>query len=69
MYCIKGFVSNELFQISHDCVAKLYVAGKIFGKIYLKAIRDTFFTNMWSVIRGGKGDWGCYPTEEESSNF
>ena len=32
---------------------KIYHAGKIFGKICLKAIRDTFLSNMWSKIKGG----------------
>ena len=26
---------------------KIYATGKTFGKIGLKAIRDTFFSNMW----------------------
>ena len=30
------------------------IPGKMFGKICLKAFRNTFFPNMWSVIRGGK---------------
>ena len=34
---------------------KMHSAGKMFDKISLKAIRDTFFSNMWSVIRGGTG--------------
>ena len=29
----------------------MYTAGKISGKICLKAFRDTFFSNMWPVIR------------------
>ena len=37
---------------------KIFAAEKIFSKICLKAIRATFFSNMWSVIRGGKGVWG-----------
>ena len=39
---------------------KIYTADKIFGKICLKAIRATFFFNiyMWSVIRERKGNWG-----------
>ena len=48
---------------------QIYAAGNIFGKICLKAIRDIFFSNMWSVIREGKEDWGWYPTEMESLNF
>ena len=32
---------------------KIYAIGKSFGKICLKAIRDTFLSNMWSAIRGG----------------
>ena len=31
----------------------MYAAGKSLGKSCLKAIRDTFFCNMWSVIRRG----------------
>ena len=31
----------------------MHASGKIFGKICLKAIRDTFFSKMWSVIREG----------------
>ena len=34
---------------------KIYAAGKIFGKIFLRAVRDIFFSNIWSVIRGGIG--------------
>ena len=34
---------------------KIYAAGKIFAKICLQAIRDTFFSNMRFVIRGGTG--------------
>ena len=37
----------------------MHAAGKIFVKTYLKAIRDTFFPNMWYF----------YPTEGESLNF
>ena len=35
---------------------KIYAADKIFGKIGLKAIGDTFFFNMWPVVRGGTGE-------------
>ena len=45
----------KLFMI---VLLKIYTASKMFGKICQKAIGDTFFSNMWSVIRGGKGDWG-----------
>ena len=41
---------------------KMYAAGKLFGKVCLKTIRDTFFPNMWSVNREGKRDpifWWC----------
>ena len=34
----------------------MYAAGKIFVKICLRAIGDTFFCNMWSVIRGRIGE-------------
>ena len=28
----------------------MHAAGKIFGKMYLKSIKDTFIPNIWSVI-------------------
>ena len=48
---------------------KKYVAVKIFVKICLKAIRDTFSSNMFVCDQGGKEDWGWYLTDGESSNF
>ena len=48
---------------------KIYAADEIFGKICLRAIRATFFSNMRSLIRGGKGDWGWYPTEGKVQTF
>ena len=30
----------------------MHASGKTFDKICLKAVRDTFFSNIWSVIRG-----------------
>ena len=60
----------SFFKLVMIVLPKIYAAGKIFGKIFgkisLKAIRDTFFPNMWSVIRGGKENWGWYPTEGEN---
>ena len=51
----------------------MHATDKIFGKIFLKVIRDTFLANMWSVVRRGMGDsifeWGWYPTEGENSRF
>ena len=56
LFFIKGFSSKKLFQISHYCESKNPRAGKIFGKIRLKTIRDIFFSNSnQSVIRGGTG--------------
>ena len=51
----------------------MYIGGTNFGKIYLKAIRDTFLPiyGLWS----GEGQrnsifWcGVYPTEEGSSKY
>ena len=42
IFCIKICNSNESFQISHDCETEN--VDKIFGKICLKAITDTFCT-------------------------
>ena len=28
----------------------MHAAGKIFGKMYLRSIKDTFIPNIWSVI-------------------
>ena len=63
---------NDIFdsgKFSHDCVAEICATAKILDKICLKAIRDIFFPNMLSVIRGGKEDWGWYPTDGENLNF
>ena len=34
---------------------KICATEKIFGKICLKIIRGTFFSNMWSAVSGGTG--------------
>ena len=49
----------------------MHVVGKKFGKICLKAIRDTFFPicGLWSGTRGLIFLVGVYPTEGGSSNF
>ena len=41
-FVLRDLVLIELFQISHDCVTKYRL------KTYLKAIRDTFFPNVWN---------------------
>ena len=41
-FVLRNLVLIELFQISHDCVTKYRL------KTYLKAIRDTFFPNVWN---------------------
>ena len=41
-FVLRDLVLIELFQISHNCVTKYRL------KTYLKAIRDTFFPNMWN---------------------
>ena len=51
---------------------KVHTTGNIFGKIWLKAIRDTFFSNMWFVIRRWTGILnfrGWYPAEGGNWNF
>ena len=48
----------SFFKLVMIVLLKIYAAVKIFGKICLKVIRDTFFFNMLSVIRRGKEDWG-----------
>ena len=55
------FILRDLFPISFFKLVmimslKIYAADKVFGKICLKAIRATLFSNIWSVIMGGKGD-------------
>ena len=40
----------SFFKLVMIVLLKIYVAVKIFVKISLKAIRDTFFSNMLSVI-------------------
>ena len=55
----------------------MHAAGKMFGKISLKAIRDTFFLirglwsgegQGWQFFFGGWGGEGGYPKERESSD-
>ena len=48
----------SFFKLVMIVLLKKYATDKIFGKICLKTIRDTFFSNMRSVIMGGKGNWG-----------
>ena len=70
LFLIKGFCSYKLFQISHDCVLKIYETCNFFYKICLKAIRDILFS---TVIRRGTEGFNfsvrLYPTERESSIF
>ena len=53
----------NFFKLVMILLLKIYTAGKMFGKICLKAIGDTFFSNICSVIRGGKADWGWHATQ------
>ena len=49
---------------------KLYAADNIFVKICLKAIRDTFFSNLsWEVQGGPMFRWRWYQREGENLNF
>ena len=43
----------SFFKLVMIALLKIYAASKIFDKIFLKAIIDTFFSNMWSEIRRG----------------
>ena len=62
-FVLRDLSPMSIFKLVMIVLLKIYVAGKIFGKICLKAIRDTFFSNMWSVVGGGKGDWEWYPAK------
>ena len=59
----------NFFILAMIVLLKIYARSKIFGKICLKAIRDTFFSNMWSVIRGGKGTGGDIQQTEKVQAF
>ena len=53
------FVLRDLFPIEFSklvmiVLLKIYTTGNSFGKMCLKAIRDTIFRNLGSLIRGGK---------------
>ena len=68
------FLLRDLFPISFFklvlvMLLKTYHAHKMFGKICLKVIRTTFFSNMWSVIWGRKWDWGWYPAVGKVQTF
>ena len=45
----------RFFRLVMIVLLKICTTDKIFGKISLKTIRDTFFSNMWSAISGGTG--------------
>ena len=47
----------SFFKLVMIMLLKIYPADKIFGKVCPKVVRATLFSNMWSVIKGGKGDW------------
>ena len=42
LFCIKGFNSNEIFQISHDCETKNAYRRKHFGEICVKTLEIPF---------------------------
>ena len=51
---------------------KMHASGRIFDNIYLKAIRDTFFFNIWSAIRRQVDStfwWWWYSTEGKVHTF
>ena len=57
------FVLRDLFEMSFFklvmiVLLKIYAAGKNPGKICLKNIGDTIFSDMWSMIREGSGTEG-----------
>ena len=33
MFCVNGFNSNELSQVSHDCETEMRATDKVFGEI------------------------------------
>ena len=45
----------RFFKLAVIVLLKICATEKIFGKICLKVIRDTFFSNMWSAISGVTG--------------
>ena len=55
---LRDLYPMSFFKLVMIVLLKIYAAGKIFRKICLNAIRDIFLSDMWCVIRGGKGDWG-----------
>ena len=50
-----SFVLTDLVPNSFFKEVMVPSAGRSFGRIWLKAIRETFFSSLSSVIRGG---WG-----------
>ena len=47
-FVLRDLILMEFFQIGHNCVTECTLQTKIFVKTYLKAIRDTFYPNMWN---------------------
>ena len=63
-FVLRGLFPMSFFKLVMIVSLKIYATNKIFGKIYLKAIRDTLFFFQYVVcnqgregILGGEG-WG-----------
>ena len=52
-FVVRNLFPMNFLELAMILLLKIYAAAKIFGKICLKGIRSTFFSNMWSVIKGG----------------
>ena len=48
-----SFVLTDLVPDSFFKKVMVPSAGRSFGRICLKAIRETLFSSLWSVFRGG----------------
>ena len=64
-FVLRDLVLIKLFQISHSCVTECMLQTKCLLKTYLKAIRDTFFSQYVEF----PNMWYLYITEGEGLNF
>ena len=59
----------SFFKLVMIVLQKIYAAGKIFVKVYLKAIRNTFFFQYVVCDQRKEGGLGVITTGRENSNF
>ena len=50
-FVLRHLFTVNFFKLVIIVLLKIYATGKIFGNICRKAIKDTFFSNIWLAIK------------------